>query len=442
MIQRADAKVVNAALASSDGSILPRKLMSKSDASLHALVWQNLTVKLLAKREQRTLLAAAAGSAYTGRVLAIIGPSGAGKTTLLQTLGGRLEHSSKLHLSGTVEPINEKPSAFIHQDDAFHGRLTVEETLRFAGALRLPADQLAAHVAHVLLEYSLTEVASSVVGGAKTRGISGGERKRLAIGSALLAADALAPIFADEPTSGLDSFQAQRITASLRSAALNRGHGRMVVLSVHQPSARLLECFDDVVCLGAGGVTLYYGTRSGMIDELERATGLKRPLDLSPAEWALEVASVDPHTGGEHAPRVRARTQVGHGGQARAGQHDHRAHVRTPRAAADCVVWIGGAVPARRAGLAALAVARPTTMVLVAELAAGERLTIAPRDACVRHGCDGARLRYDLATAAAERSLGQGTRRLAAGAVQLCRREHRDESRAHVAGRRVRRRAP
>ena len=63
-------------------------------------------------------------------------------------------------------------------------------------------------VADVLVAMGLAEVATSVVGGGKVRGISGGERKRLAIGCALLAEDMNAPLFADEPTSGLDSFQA------------------------------------------------------------------------------------------------------------------------------------------------------------------------------------------------------------------------------------------
>ena len=273
---------------------------------MSSLAWRDLTVNLNTKKEKRTLLDRAAGTAYIGRVLAIIGPSGAGKTTLLQTLGGRLEASSKVKLSGSLEPSFDRPAAFIYQDDAFHGRLTVEETLRFAAALRLPADEIDACVANVLLDYGLSDVAGTVVGGAKTRGISGGERKRLAIGSALLAADGLAPIFADEPTSGLDSFQAQRVAESLRTSCLNRGNGRMVVLTVHQPSAHLLGSFDEVCLLGTGGRTLYYGSKSDMLNELGRLTGLKRPIELSPAEWALEIASVDPDDVYNSKRRIKA----------------------------------------------------------------------------------------------------------------------------------------
>ena len=47
------------------------------------------------------------------------------------------------------------------------------------------------------------------VGDVKTRGISGGEKKRLAVGNELIGVRAgdKALIFVDEATSGLDSFQ-------------------------------------------------------------------------------------------------------------------------------------------------------------------------------------------------------------------------------------------
>jgi len=199
-----------------------------------AFSWLNLRAELTGK-QARVLIDGASGTARRGRVLAIIGPSGAGKSTLLQALAGRLDRSSKLRLSGTLAPPPSRPGAFVYQEDAFFSRLTVAETLRFAAALRAAQST---SVADVLAAMGLAEVASSAVGGGKVRGISGGERKRLAIGCALLAVDGRAPLFADEPTSGLDSFQARRIVEAIGRSARG-GDGRAVLLSAPLPTAPL-----------------------------------------------------------------------------------------------------------------------------------------------------------------------------------------------------------
>ena len=75
-------------------------------------------------------------------------------------------------------------------------------------------------VAGVLEELGLLEVADTQVGGAHgIRGISGGERRRVVIGSELVTNASI--LLLDEPSSGLDSHTAARLILSLQQASLS-----------------------------------------------------------------------------------------------------------------------------------------------------------------------------------------------------------------------------
>lgn len=164
----------------------------------------------------RPLLRGVSGSAKPGRLLALMGPSGSGKTTLLNVLAGTLPYSPKLLLTGRVAlngapaPAAPRPNqAFVQQDDVFYSMLTVEETLEMAAQLRLPesmaTEARTAYVRHLITVLGLAKAAGTRVGDAKTRGLSGGEKKRLSIGCELVGSPSL--LFLDEPTTGLDAFQ-------------------------------------------------------------------------------------------------------------------------------------------------------------------------------------------------------------------------------------------
>ena len=162
--------------------------------------------------------------ARPGRFLALLGPSGSGKTSLLNALAGQTPADKKLRLTGALAAngvavdggdAHRERVAYVRQQDAFYSELTVRETLTAAAKMRDVTD-VDAEVAETLRAVGLAPCADARVGDQKTRGgISGGERKRLALACELVG-DAKDIVCADEPTSGLDAFQAHRVVASLK----------------------------------------------------------------------------------------------------------------------------------------------------------------------------------------------------------------------------------
>ncbi|OIV91097.1 hypothetical protein TanjilG_30319 [Lupinus angustifolius] len=261
--------------------------------------WNNINCSLSDKSSNvvRFLLKNVSGEAKPGRLLAIMGPSGSGKTTLLNVLAGQLAASQRLHLSGLLE-FNGKPSsknpykfAYVRQEDLFFSQLTVRETLSLATELQLPnissAEGRDEYVNNLLFKLGLVSCADTNVGDAKVRGISGGEKKRLAMACELLASPSV--IFADEPTTGLDAFQAEKVMETLQQLAQD---GHTVICSIHQPRGSVYSKFDDIVLLTQGSL-VYAGPASDEPLAYFSKSGYHCPEHVNPAEFLADLISID-----------------------------------------------------------------------------------------------------------------------------------------------------
>ncbi|RKO83107.1 P-loop containing nucleoside triphosphate hydrolase protein, partial [Blyttiomyces helicus] len=192
----------------------------------------------------------------------------------------------------------------VEQDDALYPNMTVRETLRTAAYLRLPTsrytrDEKNAQAEAIIKSLRLTKAADTRIGDGLKRGVSGGERKRAAIGQELVGNPDV--LFLDEPTSGLDSNSAYAVIENVRSEAVRTG--RVVVLTIHQPSIEVLYLFSKVILLSAGA-TVFFGPPDDALAHFDRL-GLPCPPKRNPADFFLDILTIDHDLESEPA-RIRA----------------------------------------------------------------------------------------------------------------------------------------
>nr|GMC98548.1 ABC transporter G family member 8 [Ipomoea batatas] len=222
-------------------------------------------------------------TAHPSEILAVVGPSGAGKSTLLDILAARTSPSSGALLLNAA-PLNpssfRKLSAYVPQHDACLPLLTVSETFAFSARLLHPKSIDVSGIVHALLDdLRLTHLEHTQL----SHGLSGGERRRVSIGLSLLHDPAV--LLLDEPTSGLDSKSAFHVMHTLRSIADTRH--RTVILSIHQPSFKILSTIDKILLLSKGAV-VHHGTLSSL-EAFLLANGFTVPPQLNSLEYAMET---------------------------------------------------------------------------------------------------------------------------------------------------------
>ncbi len=159
-----------------------------------------------------------------GEVFGLLGPNGAGKTTTVEILEGYRRRDA-----GEVEVLGVDPAkaggdwreriGVVLQSSAMYETLTVGEMLElFAGYYRQPRP-----VDEVVGLVGLQEKQDE-----RIRRLSGGQRRRLDLGLALVGDPEL--IFLDEPTTGFDPRARRRAWETIRSL---RGLGKTVLLTTH-----------------------------------------------------------------------------------------------------------------------------------------------------------------------------------------------------------------
>ncbi|WIV68457.1 ABC transporter ATP-binding protein [Natrialbaceae archaeon AArc-T1-2] len=186
-----------------------------------------------------------------GEVFGLIGPNGAGKTTLVRGLTGTLEPDS-----GRVRLLGDRPA------DVDRGRLGVLPQ-NFAPPDRLTAHELLTYYAGLYEESRdpdsvLVDVGLADVGGTWYEDLSGGEKRRVCVGSALVNDPDV--LFLDEPTTGIDPAGRRTVWRLIEELAAD---GTTVFLTTHDMAEA--QRLADRVGLLADGELVAVGTPDELV---------------------------------------------------------------------------------------------------------------------------------------------------------------------------------
>jgi putative ABC transport system ATP-binding protein len=174
-----------------------------------------------------------------GEFLALMGPSGSGKTTLLNLIGGLDTPTEGVvdvggldisRLSGAaLARWRARHVGFVFQLYNLLPVLTAERNVELPLLLtRLSKAERKRHVAVALKVVGLSDRAKHY-----PRQLSGGQEQRVGIARAIVTDPTL--LLCDEPTGDLDRKSGDEILDLLQ--ALNREHGKTIIMVTHDPHA-------------------------------------------------------------------------------------------------------------------------------------------------------------------------------------------------------------
>ena len=247
------------------------------------------------------VLSSVSGQLRPGTLTLLLSAPGHGKTTLLRALAGLYPPGAvkgELLYNGldasqlTAAGVNVRTlAAYVDQDDSHLAFLTVRETLAFAASManvspEVMGDPLlvaaaADRVDRIIKLLHLEGCEHTIIGNASVRGVSGGEKKRVSIGEALVSNARL--LCLDEISTGLDASVTYDVVASI--AAWARCMRGTVICSLQQPTPEVLSLFDDVLLLREG-CSVYHGPRSELPSYLN---GLGFSVSGDLADYLIEM---------------------------------------------------------------------------------------------------------------------------------------------------------
>ncbi|EKE72974.1 ATP-binding/permease cydC [Oceanibaculum indicum P24] len=185
--------------------------------------------------DRRPVLEGITADINPGEIVALVGPSGSGKSTLLGLVAG-MHAPSAGHILIGGQPLDSIAQPDLRRTVGLLGQRTELFRDSIAGNLRLASPDADDAVLWDALRRAGLEPAVrrlplglETVLGDEGSGLSGGERRRLALARLILTDPAIWLL--DEPTEGLDRPMAAAVLDDILAAAA----GRIVLLATHRP---------------------------------------------------------------------------------------------------------------------------------------------------------------------------------------------------------------
>jgi phospholipid/cholesterol/gamma-HCH transport system ATP-binding protein len=214
----------------------------------------------------RTVLRRVNFAARDGEITAVLGPSGSGKSTILKLMLGLIKPTTgRVYVRGTeithmseqqLFPIR-KTMGMVFQGNALFDSLNVIDNLAFflRENLRLSEREIAERVREQVRFAGLEGFEHQL-----PDSLSGGMRKRLAIGRALIFGPDM--ILLDEPTVGLDPISTRRVLDVIRNLREEKGLGAVMVTHI---ISDVFNLCDRVIVLYQGEI-VFDGTPNDMYE--------------------------------------------------------------------------------------------------------------------------------------------------------------------------------
>jgi branched-chain amino acid transport system ATP-binding protein len=218
----------------------------------------------------------------TGQISAVLGVNGAGKSTLMKAVAGLVSvYSGHIIMNGTdvtgsnATMLAKRGLSYVPQTHDVFGAMTVDENLKMGGYIlpKAKARERAAAVMDILPQLKALR-------SRRAETLSGGERKMVAIGRALVAEPHV--LIVDEPTAGLSPDAGRRVLGDVLPRLKGLG---VAVIAVEQRVKDALAVADWCHVLVAGRIALSCPAHQARNNEMLGAV----MLGGRPADWPAKA---------------------------------------------------------------------------------------------------------------------------------------------------------